>query len=286
MTDPDDDPPVVVAVVPAYAPGPNLLDLVESLTPQVAAVVVVDDGSPRGQQFLDDVAQRGAQVLRHDANRGIAAALNTGVRAALATEVPDAILTVDQDSQIADDFVADLLHAWASAERTGLRVGLVAPEHVTGLPDQREGRPPIQSGQLIPVATLRRVGDFDEDLFIDGVDDDYALRCLDAGLALVVAGGLTLSHRLGETHEVTLVGRTVTLTRSASFRYYYLTRNRIRLVGRHARRHPRWAVGQVAGVVGHLGKVLVARPGPWSSGSRGVARSPRRSSWSDRRSTD
>ncbi len=248
-------------MVPAYAPGPNLLDLVESLTPQVAAVIVVDDGSPSGQQLLDEVAQRGVQVLQHDANRGIAAALNTGVRAALASEGTGAILTVDQDSQIADDFVADLLDTWAGAERTGLRVGLVAPEHVTGLPDQRAGRPPIQSGQLIPVTTLRRVGDFDEDLFIDGVDDDYALRCLDDGLALVVAAGLTLSHHLGDTDEVNLAGRTVTLTRSAPFRYYFLTRNRIRLVGKHGRRHPRWAAGQVAGVVGHLGKVLVLDPG-------------------------
>jgi rhamnosyltransferase len=104
------------------------------------------------------------------------------------------------------------------------------------------------------------VGDFDERLFIDGVDDDYALRCLDAGLALVVAEGVTLGHRLGDTHEVTLAGRTVTLTRSAPFRYYYLTRNRIRLVGRHARRHPAWAAGQVVGVVGHLGLVVAFDP--------------------------
>ena len=141
-----------------------------------------------------------------------------------------------------------------------MRVGLVAPEHVSGLPAQRSGRPPVQSGLLVPVATFRRVGDFDERLFIDGVDDDYALRCLDAGLALVVADGVTLGHRLGDTHEVHVAGRTVTLTRSAPFRYYYLTRNRIRLVGRHARRHPGWAVRQVVGVAGHLGLVLALDP--------------------------
>ena len=122
------------------------------------------------------------------------------------------------------------------------------------------GRPPVQSGQLIPAATLRHVGDFDEDLFMDGVDDDFALRCLDAGLSLVVADRLTLGHRLGETHDITLAGRTVTLTRSAPFRYYYLTRNRTRLIGRHGRRHPRWSAGQVVGVAGHLGLVVAFDP--------------------------
>jgi rhamnosyltransferase len=258
--EPDADPPAVVAVVPAYRPGPNLLDLVGGLAPQVTKVVVVDDGSPTGQETLDAAAAGGAHVLRHDTNRGIAAALNTGIRSALATDGTVAVLTVDQDSQIPVGFVAGLVDTWAQAEHDGLRVGIIAPEHVAGLPDQARGRPPIQSGQLIPVATLRHVGAFDVDLFIDGVDDDFALRCLDAGLTLVVADGLTMSHRLGDTHEVRLAGRTFTLTRSAPFRYYYLTRNRVRLVGRHARRHPGWSAGQVVGVAGHLGLVLAFDP--------------------------
>ena len=52
----------------------------------------------------------------------------------------------------------------------------------------------------------------------------------------------------------------MTLTRSAPFRYYYLTRNRIRLVGRHARKHPGWAVRQVVGAAGHLSLVLALDP--------------------------
>ena len=100
-------------------------------------------------------------------------------------------------------------------------------------------------------------GEFDERLVIDGVDDDYALRCLDDGLRIVIAPHGTLGHRLGDTHDVTLAGRTVSLTRSAPFRYSYLTRNRIRLIRRHGRKHPRWAAQQVVGLAGHLILVLV-----------------------------
>jgi rhamnosyltransferase len=252
--------PSVVAVVPAYDPGSHLAELVGTLAAQVSHVVVVDDGSSGDRRPFEAAAERGADVVRHDTNRGIAAALNTGVRAGLATGEPVAVLTVDQDSEVPEGYVPALLDAWEHQEAAGVRVGLLVPQHVIGLPDQRPGRPPIQSGQLVPVATLRRVGDFDESLVIDGVDDDFALRCLDAGLAVVVAEHATLGHRLGETYEVRLAGRTVTLTRSAPFRYYYLTRNRIRLVGRHARRHPVWAAGQIVGVAGHLGLVLAFDP--------------------------
>jgi rhamnosyltransferase len=219
---------------------------------------VVDDGSP---DPVGRVIDPSAQVIRHDTNRGIAAGLNTGVHAALDSAGVRAVVTVDQDSEVPEGYVSSLMSTWAQAEEAGVRVGLVAPEHVSGLPDQRTGRVPVQSGLLIPAATLRRVGDFDESLVIDGVDDDFALRCLDAGLALVVAEGTHLGHRLGKSHDVTIAGRTITLTRSAPFRYYYLTRNRIRLVRRHGRRHPWWSMRQLLGAGRHLGLVLVFGPG-------------------------
>jgi rhamnosyltransferase len=255
-TGPEEDRARVVAVIPAYEPGPNLVDLVRCLSEQVTTVVVVDDGSPT----WPDIPQRAAVVVRHDSNRGIAAALNTGIREALKDADVMAVLTVDQDSQLPARFVRHLLDTWRDAESAGVRVGLVAPQKVTGQPDQRAGWPPIQSGQLIPVTTVRHVGDFDERLVIDGVDDDYALRCLDAGLAVVIAAQAALGHCLGDTHVVTIAGRSLTLTQSAPFRYYYLTRNRIRLIRRHGRKHPRWAARQVVGLAGHMGMVMVFGP--------------------------
>jgi rhamnosyltransferase len=257
MTEPLADGTHVVAVIPAYKPGPNLRELVEALAAQVAWTVVVDDGSPT----RPDIPPKAAVVVRHDTNRGIAAALNTGIREALADGDAVALLTVDQDSEVPAGFVQRLLDAWRDAESAGVQVGLVAPQHVTGLPEQRAGRAPVQSGLLIPTTTLCQVGDFDEMLFIDGVDDDFALRCLDAGLTVVVAEGVKLGHRLGDTHDLTLAGHTVTITRSAPFRYYYLTRNRLWLIRRHGRRHPAWAFGQAVRIVRHLAIVQVMVPG-------------------------
>ena len=267
---PLDGPPSVVAVIPAFGPPDAMPSLVEALTAQVDAVVIVHDGPTAAwrdtPRILRDCADRGAEIITHDTNRGIAAALNTGVARAFSRQpAPGAVLTLDQDSHIWAGYVAALVAAWQVAQQAAVPVGLVAPQHVAGLPDQSRGRSgdvllgrdPIQSGTLLPDTTWEAVGPFDEPLVIDGVDTDYALRCLDAGLAVVVAAGARLGHSLGDQVRV----GPVQVTRSAPFRYYYLGRNRVALVRRHGRRHPGWAAGQVVGLAGHLALVLTLAPG-------------------------
>ena len=270
---------VVAAVVTAFDPGPGLSTVVASVLGQVAVVVVVDDGSTSAaaDRALATCAALGCTVIRHRDNRGVAAALNSGVAQAISAhaELTD-VLTLDQDSVVPAGYVRAALAAREAAQRVGLHVGMVAPEHVAGLPSRARsghggtllGGEPIQSGLLVPVDVLRSVGPFDESLFIDGVDSDFYLRGLDADLLVVLARGTALGHRLGRGHPVRFLGRSlvrrgvpVELTHAQPFRYYFLSRNRIALVRAHGRRHPRWATGQLLGLARHLVLVLALVPG-------------------------
>nr|WP_246306488.1 glycosyltransferase [Herbiconiux flava] len=228
----------VVAVVTAFAPGPRLAELVQSLVPQTARVIVVDDsGAPDARPALLAAENAGATVLRHSVNRGIAAALNTGTAEARAVPGARHVITFDEDSAVGEGFVDALVAALGTARGAGIPAGLAAPAAVSGQPapelrTQRGilvGRTPIQSGLLVPFRTLDAVGGFAEELFIDGVDTDYALRVARAGLMVVHARGTELGHSLGRRHTATIAGRTVELTHSAPFRYYYLARNRVLL---------------------------------------------------------
>jgi rhamnosyltransferase len=273
----------VAAVVTAFRPGPGLVGLVRSLAAQTSRVVVVDDGSgPDADAVLDRARAAGAEVVRHPANRGIAAALNTGIAAARAPHEGDepahlaAVITFDQDSAVDDGFVATLLATYRDAAGAGLRVGLVAPGRVEGLPSPVSGYDrgfvlggtPIQSGLLLPVATLDRLGRFAEPLFIDGVDTDYALRTAAAGLVVVLATAAALGHSLGERHPLTVLGRPVRLggqpvsfVVSKPFRYYYLLRNRVLLNRMHGRRNRAWSIRETLGDLRHCAIVLVVAPG-------------------------
>ena len=255
---------MVAAVVPAFHPDDRLAALVQDLLRQTGGRVVVVDDTGGGPP----PSAAGAVVVRHATNRGIGAALTTGVRRARAewADLTD-VLTVDQDSRLAPDHVGRLLVADHVAARAGVRVGLVGPEQVEGMPTRagrrqggiRLGREPVQSGLLVPLVVLDEVGGFDEGLVIDGVDSDLWLRVLDSGRSVVVAPGLRVDHRLGTARPLVVGGRPLRwrgtplqVPVSAPFRSYYLVRNRLLLAARHGRRHPGWAAAQLAGLGRHL----------------------------------
>lgn len=267
-------PPVVGAVVAAFHPGHELLTGVEAVIGQVAAVVVVVDEHPVSdatREMLTSVQEAGADVVEQPANRGIGAALNTGV-ARLQDLLPDLthVLTLDQDSAVPERYVSAMLDAGETAADAGVRVGMVAPDSVGTMirmprlraepPGVRLAEEPIQSGLLVPVDALDRVGGFDEDLFIDGVDTDFYLRAHDAGLRCVLAAGTRLEHRLGRAITVG-GGHELPLPVAATFRYHYQWRNLVALTRRHARNHPTWAVRAVARAVRHLAIVTALAPG-------------------------
>jgi rhamnosyltransferase len=244
----------VVAVAVTYHPDVAAFGLLlDALRPQVAAVVVVDNGTP--EPVLGEVAA----LLAHDevfvplgTNEGIAAAQNAGIERAVALGATHVLLS-DDDSLPAADMVDRLVAAIRSPVPAG-RVAAVGPVTVdprTGsaplvFTDQRTGprRIPalptadgaqvevaflIASGCLIDVAALRAVGPMNADLFIDHVDLEWGVRARRAGWSLRVVVGAALTHSLGEgTRPVPWRSRDVHI--QAPIRNYFMVRNTVWLI--------------------------------------------------------
>lgn len=98
----------IVALIPAYNPSPQLVELAGELSRlDFARIIVVDDGSSASSSAifarLDELP--GCQVLRHAVNLGKGRALKTGFNHCL-LDVPDlaGVVTVDADGQhLAED---------------------------------------------------------------------------------------------------------------------------------------------------------------------------------------
>lgn len=268
----------VSAVVSLFNPDDGVLANAAALLKQVDHVVAVDDGSTEDPgSILEHLAAMGCSVARLPENSGIAAALNEGITLALGSAVkPDYILTMDQDSLLEDGYVDALLKGALAAEEAAVPAGLIAPASVRGLPVRKAGTEngiqlggePIQSGLLIPVPVLERIGLLRADLFIDGVDTEYYLRCLDAGLRTVLAKDAELGHALGSMSEASVFGRPLILAgkkvkvrTAATWRYYYIFRNRVLLTRAYGKRHPLWAVKGHLADFRHLAIVSVLAPG-------------------------
>lgn len=277
-TDPNRDSAVFGAVLTAFRPGPELVTAVTAAASQVATVVVVVDEHPISaptRAILEQCRAVGADVVEHDTNRGIGAALNTGVAwlRSRPGEPVTHVLTLDQDSGVPPGYVNALAATADRATDQGVPVGMVAPDSVGTIirlwPRSAErssddggvvvGGEPIQSGLWVPMTVLTAVDGFDESLFIDGVDTDFFLRAADHGLRCIISPGTRLEHRLGTA--ITTAGRELPLVVAADFRYFYQWRNLVLLVRRHAVRHPAWAVTAVVRSLRHLLIVSVLSTG-------------------------
>lgn len=268
---------ITTAVVSLFNADESVKVNAGALLQQVDHVVVVDDGSPQDpQHILGELAAMGCTVEQLPANSGIAAALNAGIAVALAAaNKPKYILTMDQDSLLDSGYVAALERAATAAEGAGVRVGMVAPASVRGLPTRRGrvvngiqlGGEPIQSGLLLPVAVIEEIGALKSELFIDGVDSEFFLRCLSSGFSTVIAPDAALDHSLGAMTQARIFGarlsfrkRPIEIRTAASWRYYYLFRNRILLAKTYGPRHPWWVAKGVLADYRHLAIVSLLAP--------------------------
>lgn len=89
-------------LIPAYEPAEHLPTLVAALRAADSSlgILVVDDGS--GPAFADTfalVASYGAEILRHDRNRGKGAALKTGFAPVHGAYPREGVVTADADGQ-------------------------------------------------------------------------------------------------------------------------------------------------------------------------------------------
>lgn len=288
------DPPAahtgrVIAIMTVFRPGDAVIANARAALAQTDDLIVVDDGSgDAADAALAAIEDSGATVMRSRVNAGIAAALNAGV-AATASLDHDYILFLDQDSSIPPGFVAALVDAHQASGGVPAGAAGAAPEYFGTVQQGRTLRDgavvpmPIQSGMLLHRDALRLVGAMREDLFIDLVDFDYALRVADAGLRIVSAPGVVLPHRLGHQVGLRLLGLPLGpqhgFTVSAPFRYYYRSRNRVLIWRAHWRRHLVRMVGDllldlrhaiiVLAAVQHRRALLGVMRAGWRDGIRG-----------------
>jgi len=238
----------VVSVIPTYRPSETLLTLVLALEPQVSSIVISDDASPC---TFDPTLHRlpaSIHVIRHESNAGIARGLNDGLAAAMRGNA-QWLLTLDQDSEIEPDYVANLLEVANRRITAGERLGAIGAESIidaSGVltyPHKQSLSGPtteelIQTGTLWSVAALTEIAGFDERLGIDAVDAAACLRLRERGYVIALAPGLSLRHRIGNATTMSFLGKEVMVTGHSPHRRTTMVRNRLRLFPAEFRQSP------------------------------------------------
>lgn len=223
----------IAACIVTYNPElARFSECLSAVAEQVEHVFVVDNGSNEtsGVEALCREYDNAIFVPLGE-NKGIAAALNMGCTAADEKRCT-AVLTLDQDSVCEDGLVEKL------AAHLAKDVGIAAPwisyagnEGYYDLPQDGpyEVEWTITSASLTSIDAWRKIGGFDEALFIDSVDRDFCIRLRRAGYRVVIDPATSLSHELGDMRCVRILGKVIHITNHSSFRKYYIARNKILL---------------------------------------------------------
>ncbi len=253
--DPTPTRDVCCAVVVTYHPDDEFPGRVARLADQVSRVYVVDNASSEGaRRMLADVARDPrVELLLVDTNEGIGAALNRGCDRALADGFAW-VVTSDQDSVVEPTMVAELAAIWAEHPERD-RVKIVAPNYVMGagvgvrFPRNaarwHEMPTAITSGALTSLAAYREVGPFRADFFIDSVDEEFCLRLRRRGMIVVCSRKPLMRHSLGNARTHRILWRDFPQSHHATFRRYYMARNRVLTLREYGLREPRWALARL-----------------------------------------
>ncbi len=239
----------VVAIIVSFNPDINQLSkLVETLRPDVADVVIVDNASNVDvRSSLAHCSDESVYVLRQDSNLGVAEGQNVGIRWAKDAGA-NYIILFDQDSLPERTMVKRLVTYARDEIAAGRKVGAVGPfsfderwkkplpfvKVINGsyhrVADQKsttgalEVDHVISSGALIPMDTLTAVGYMRAELFIDYIDIEWCLRAKVMGYPIYGLMEARMSHSLGDD-VVQILGRQISM--HSPVRDYYLFRNAV-----------------------------------------------------------
>jgi glycosyltransferase involved in cell wall biosynthesis len=105
----------VAVVVPAYDEERLVASTVRGIPSFVDRIVVVDDGSRDATGQKAAAADERVEIVRHEHNRGVGAAIVTGYKRAIAEEM-DVTAVMAADGQMDPDDLETLVHAIATGE--------------------------------------------------------------------------------------------------------------------------------------------------------------------------
>lgn len=208
--------------------------------------VIIFDNTPDTNQ-RNYINNEKTYILGNGCNQGLSLAFNQSIDfALLKSDNTEGFLFFDQDSIIEKNKIMQLLSDYFFLIDKKYPVGVlgaypynpknnlfynVLPLHnqKIDLTDYITVEYVISSFSLVPLSTIKKIGKFDDKLFIDLVDSEYSYRCTKNDLYNIVSKKVAFSHTIGEKTGSIFGLRRFAI--SSPPRNYYQARNLI-LVGK------------------------------------------------------
>lgn len=256
-------------MIVSYNSGSAILKTIDAILPQVAGLLIVDNGSGEEtrRHLLYAASLHKVVVHAEPINLGVAAALNRGVEYARSNGY-EWLLTMDQDS-IAGPRMVETLLACRESHYAGDQAAVslspsIVDSHCLGMAQNRKTHQRneaklvvITSGHLVKLSAYDKIGTYDERMFIDSVDFEFCLRLKAAGLKTIRCYDAKLYHSVGAKQSFKLLGWQITFTTHSPIRRYYIVRNHVYITSTYLFRFPMWCIRKHLGMLALIFQILL-----------------------------
>lgn len=160
------------------------------------------------------------------------------------------MITFDQDS-IAESGMIEAMRKFADSNYCDEKIAIIAP--TVNEVDEKKDMPDIycsyfdkviQSGAMHNLHIYSEIGGYDENLFIDEVDNEYCARCAVNGYKIIKLNNALLMHNQqdDDVEKLFIEGITVFINKFSSDRYYYRYRNALYCYDKYKDTYPLYAL--------------------------------------------
>ena len=218
----------------------------------VDKVIIVDNHSLNDiRELIPDKSK--VVFIFSSENKGIAWGLNQGLAKAVSLGY-EYVLTFDQDSCPVRN-ILDLYNLIVSDTPNLGLLGTSYTDRELFFHDVhvKKSATVITSGALHKLSLLPKTGYYDESLFIDSVDFDFALRVKAKGFEVLRIKEPLICHHLGK--PIKKYG--IKSSNHSSFRRYYMARNHVIITKRYWMRFPLWILKKNIFFIVQLLKMIV-----------------------------
>lgn len=231
----------IAAGIVLYNPDiERLKENIRLIFSQVNLIILIDNASLNFKEVYEEFQnEKKIIIIANKKNEGIAKALNQIVKYCENNQF-NWVLTLDQDS-VSPKNLIESYSKYLDKEK----VGIITPHIVDrnnkmeiSLEEKKEPRIEyvnrcITSASLINIPICKLVGYFDEKMFIDLVDFEYAVRIRKEGFMILKVNSVSLLHQLGNLKVYNLLGKSIYVTNHSAIRNYFYARNSIYYLKKH-----------------------------------------------------
>ena len=219
--------PAIAGVVILYHPGKDVYDNIMTYIDSLNVLYVVDNSEHENEKVITTIKSiPNIKYIKHAKNMGIAKSLNEVLN--IVANKYEWLLTMDQDTKFKKGTFRKYLLMLPCLPNNGKVYGFT-PRYKGGddlTVPYKISNWCITSGNIINVSIALKCGGFDENLFIDSVDEEFCLRCNKRGFLLYEYTKEIMIQKVGNPRTIKIGSLKICTTTNHNYiRLYYIMRN-------------------------------------------------------------